>query len=459
MPTINTNKEKQLINNINTMPCTNPIIAAIDIGTSKTVAIAGTKDEQGRIKILGIGEAESKGVIRGTVQNIGLASASVREAVEKCQNVSKVLFKNVYVGIGGRNISGLTTSHSKAVENIITDDDIAQLTEELYHMSAGQDENIIHVIPQNYHVDNINMGINPKGCAGRKLEGTFYIVKGKDKAVRNIRQAIEMAGLKIIKLILEPLASAEAVMSKDEKEIGVLIADIGAGTADIAVYKDDILRYTSVVPLGGKAITNDIKKGCAVLERQAEQIKIQYGAALSQKDFAKKAVSIKSTNGKTKDIPFSSIATIINARVEEILGGIAYELDNNLGSMPLPGGIIITGGTAKLKSLLQLAKFRLAMAEARTGTPLNIVSQYSLENYVAATGLIIKGMEYTESIIELRKKAQQAEAQTAKEASPANGNKASKDSKNGKEKKGGFMGFFKSMAGKIFNEPDDSNIK
>ena len=127
--------------------------------------------------------------------------------------------------------------------------------------------------------------------------------------------------------------------------------------------------------------------------------------------------------------------------------------------MPLPGGIIITGGTAKLKSLLQLAKFRLAMAEARTGTPLNIVSEYSLENYVAATGLIIKGMEYTESIIELRKKAQQAEAQNAKETTPANDSKESKDNKNGKEKKGGFMGFFKSMAGKLFNEPDDSNIK
>lgn len=447
------------------MPCKN-IIAAIDIGTSKTVAIAGTKDEQGKIMILGIGEAETKGVIRGTVQNIVLASASVREAVQKCEKATNVVFKNVYVGIDGRNISGEVNSHSKVISNIITDQDINQLTEELYQFSAGQGENIIHVIPQGYSVDNSPVGINPKGFNGRKLEGTFYVVKGKEKAVNNIKQAVEMAGLKIIKLILEPLASAEAVLSKDEKEIGVALADIGAGTADIAVFQDNILRYTGVIPLGGKAITNDIKKGCGVLERQAEQIKIQYGAALLQKDFTKKAVSIKGVNGKSKDIPFSAIASIISARAEEILGGIAYEIDSVRKQTPINGGLVITGGTAKLKNLLQLAKFSLAI-EARTGVP-TIGAEYASETYATAIGLIIKGMEYTEDIIaRQKKKAEQAnaETQTSKENNAPSGSadKKAETGKeptkvNGKEKSKGLSGFIKSIANKLFTEPNDSKM-
>lgn len=445
------------------MPCNN-IITAIDIGTSKTVAIAGTKDDQGRVKILGIGEAETKGVIRGTVQNIMSARDSIKEAVEKCQKAANVQFKYVYVGIDGRNICGQVNSHSKIITDIITDDDIKQLTEELNQISAGQDENIIHVIPQGYSVDNNAVGLNPKGYNGRKLEGTFYVVKGKDKAVKNIRQAVEMAGLKIIKLILEPLASAEAVLSKDEKEVGVILADIGAGTADIAVFQDNILRYTSVVPLGGKAITNDIKKGCGVLERQAEQIKVQYGAALSQKDFAKKAVTVKGVNGKSKEIPFTAIASIINARVEEILGGIANEIDTIRNQTQLSAGLVLTGGTSKLKSLVQLAKFRLSI-ETRTGTPLYINPEYSTEGYAAAVGLIIKGMEYTESILEQRRlkaekeKAaeQQQTSQATKPDDKAKDNSKAK-TKDDNDDKGGIRGWFDSLIGKIFSEPNDSKM-
>ena len=202
------------------MPC-NQIIAAIDIGTSKTVAIAGTKDEQGKIQILSIGEAETKGVIRGTVQNIMLASQSIKEAIEKCQKNLARTITYVYVGIDGRNISSEVVTHSKVINDIINDDDILQLTDEINKISASQGENIIHVIAQDYAVDNVSVGINPKGFNGRKLEGTFYIVKGKEKAVKNIYQAVELAGLKIIRLFLEPLASAEAVLSKDEKRLAL----------------------------------------------------------------------------------------------------------------------------------------------------------------------------------------------------------------------------------------------
>ena len=447
------------------MPC-NQIIAAIDIGTSKTVAIAGTKDEQGKIQILSIGEAETKGVIRGTVQNIMLASQSIKEAIQKCQkNLAKTI-TYVYVGIDGRNISSEVVTHSKVINDIINDDDILQLTDEINKISAGQGENIIHVIAQDYAVDNVSVGINPKGYNGRKLEGTFYIVKGKEKAVKNIYQAVELAGLKIIRLFLEPLASAEAVLSKDEKEIGVILPDIGAGTTDIAVFQDNILRYTGVVPLGGKAITNDIKKGCGILERHAEQIKIQYGAALSQKDFEKKAVSIKGVNGKTKEIPFTTIAAIINARVEEILGGIAYEIDNVRSDTSLGAGLVLTGGTTKLKSLLQLTKFRLAI-ETRIGIPMINKQEFATESYASAVGLIIKGCQDTEDRIERQRIKQEREAaagQQQQSSQPNNQDKNSKakDDKNndkGNSKQGGGIGgFFQKIANKLFSEPDDSKM-
>lgn len=441
------------------MPETNKTIAAIDIGTNKTIAIAATKDEQGKIIIRGIGEADTQGVIRGSVQNIGLASASIKEAVEKCQRVAHVNFKNVFVGISGQSISGEINSHSKIIDNFITDDDIAQLTRELLQMSSGQGENIVQIIPQNYTVDNVSVGINPKGCIGRKLEGTFFIVKGKDKAVKNLKTAVEMAGLTVIKLILEPMASAEAVLSKDEKEIGVLVADIGAGTADIAVYQDNILRYVAVVPLGGKAITNDIKKGCAVIERQAEQIKTQFGAALSQKDFAKKVISIKGVNGKTKEIPFNKIATIINARTEEILGGIAYELDAiKSQNISLAGGIVFTGGTAKLKNILQLAKFCLGI-EARKGIPLNVPPEYAYENYSAAVGLIYRGMEYYEELMERKRKEAEKQKQAATEQNTdKNKEPKGKEPKGKDNSQGGISGFFRRLTDKIFSDPDDSKM-
>ncbi len=447
------------------MPC-NQIIAAIDIGTSKTVAIAGTKDEQGKIQILSIGEAETKGVIRGTVQNIMLASQSIKEAIQKCQkNLAKTI-TYVYVGIDGRNISSEVVTHSKVINDIINDDDILQLTDEINKISAGQGENIIHVIAQDYAVDNVSVGINPKGYNGRKLEGTFYIVKGKEKAVKNIYQAVELAGLRIIRLFLEPLASAEAVLSTDEKEIGVILADIGAGTTDIAVFQDNILRYTGVVPLGGKAITNDIKKGCGILERHAEQIKIQYGAALSQKDFKKKAVSIKGVNGKTKEIPFTTIAAIINARVEEILGGIAYAIDNVRSDTSLGAGLVLTGGTTKLKSLLQLTKFRLAI-ETRIGIPMINKQEFATESYASAVGLIIKGCQDTEDRIERQRNKQEraaAAGQQQQSSQPNNQDKNSKakDDKNkdkGNSKQGGgFGGFLQKIASKIFSEPNDSKM-
>ncbi len=445
------------------MPC-NQIIAAIDIGTSKTVAIAGTKDEQGKIQILSIGEAETKGVIRGTVQNIMLASQSIKEAIQKCQqNLAKTI-TYVYVGIDGRNISSEVVTHSKVINDIINDDDILQLTDEINKISASQGENIIHVIAQDYAVDNVSVGINPKGFNGRKLEGTFYIVKGKEKAVKNIYQAVELAGLKIIRLFLEPLASAEAVLSKDEKEVGVILADIGAGTTDIAVFKDNILRYTGVVPLGGKAITYDIKKGCGILERHAEQIKIQYGAALSQKDFEKKVVSIKGVNGKTKEIPFTTIAAIINARVEEILGGIAYEIDNVRCEHSLDAGLVLTGGTTKLKSLLQLTKFRLAI-ETRIGIPMINKQEFATECYASAVGLIIKGCQDTEDRIELKRIKQEREAaanqqQQSQTNNQDKNNKAKDDKKDkGNSKQGGGIGgFFQKIANKLFSEPDDSKM-
>ncbi|MCQ2974507.1 MAG: cell division protein FtsA [Bacteroidales bacterium] len=431
------------------------IVTAIDIGTTKTVAIAGERNEQGKIEILGIGEAESKGVIRGSVQNIGEVCASVKEAVEKCQNATKVTFKNVFVGIAGRNIRGVTNRHSKAItNNIITDEDINQLTRELYNMSTNQGEEVIHVIPQGYKVDNVNVKLNPEGCNGKKLEGTFYVIIGKENSVKNIKQAINMAGLNINKLILEPLATAEAVLTQDEKEAGVLVADIGGGTTDIAVFQDNVTITTAVVPIGGNVITSDLKKGCSVLERQAEQLKIQFGAALSQKDFDKKVASIKSFNGRdSKEIPFTNIANIINARVDEILGGIAYELDSpDFPKDNLSAGIVVTGGSASLKNIAQLIKFRLGL-DVRIGFPNNSNNIINSPKYSTAYGLIIKGFEYVDNYIKIRKKEEESKKTLDNQHNNNNKNKDKKEETTNKSSS--ISTFFKKIANNFFKEPDD----
>jgi len=376
------------------------IIAAIDIGTTKIVAIVGEKTKDGKLKILGMGRTPSKGVKRGVVLNIEETADAISTAVESAEKISGYEFDNVFVGIAGQHIKSIKSRGYKFIENkVIKQEDIDYLHDEMNKISIDPGEEIIHIIPQNYIVDNETGVKQPIGIAGNRLEGNYHIVIGQISSAKNISQCINNAGLLVESLVLEPLASSAAVLTKDEKEAGVALIDIGGGTTDIAVYYDDIIRHTAVIPYGGNVVTTDIKNGCSILKRQAELLKIQYGSALGEMAVEDRVVTIPGISGREpKEISFKNLAYIIQARMEEIIDAVSFEIENSGYFEKLSAGIVITGGGALLKHLSQLIKFKTGM-DIRIGLPgehlaPGVNNDVNQAIYSTSIGLILKGYEY-----------------------------------------------------------------
>ncbi len=380
-------------------------VAAIDIGTTKIVAIVGTKNENGKIEILGLSKAPSKGVKRGVVLNIEETVNAIQKTVEDVQTRSGIAFSEVFVGIAGQHIKSLKTRGyimRDAFEDEIKKEEVFRLIEDMYKIHVDIGEEIIHVIPQIFIVDNETGVKSPIGMCGRRLEANFHIVIGQVAAAKNIEKCIRKAGLAVKDMILEPLASADAVLTDDEKEAGVVLVDIGGGTTDVAVYYDNIIRHTAVIPFGGNVVTSDIKEGCAILQRHAEQLKIQYGSALGDIAPEDKVVSIPGISGREpKEISFKSLAYIIQSRMEEIIDIVNFEIQNSGYADKLAAGIVITGGGAMLKHLPQLMKFKTAM-DVRIGYPNENLSgsarnEINQPMYETSVGLIMRGFEHLET--------------------------------------------------------------
>jgi len=380
------------------------LIAAIDIGTTKVVAIIGKRKENGRIEILGISKTPSTGIKRGVVQNIDETVNAITRTIEEVQSYSGAIFSDVFVGIAGQHIKTIRNRgyiNRNSYEDEITREDIDDLIKEMYNISIDVGEEIIHVLPQNFIVDNETGIKNPVGMLGRRVEANFHIVIGQITSARNIGKCISKAGLELNELILEPLASSAAVLTADEKEAGVALVDIGGGTTDVAVYYDDIIRHTAVIPFGGDVVTKDIKEGCSILQRQAELLKIQYGSALGDIARDDEVVSIPGISGREpKEISLKSLAYIIQSRMEEILNAVLYEIENSGYYERLSAGIVITGGGALLKDLPQLVKFITGM-DVRLGYPSELLASESVDDvnnpmFSTSVGLVLKGWEFVE---------------------------------------------------------------
>lgn len=432
----------------------NEYIAAVDIGTTKIVALVGKKEADGKIRILGFGKAPSEGVKRGVVLNIEETAASIKIAVDQAKQASGIDFKDVYVGIAGQHIKSLKNRHSKLIENPeneIKKEDIDKLTSDMYNISLEPGEEIIHVIPQNYIIDNDIITTKPIGCYGKKLEANFHIVVGQISSVKNISRCLNRAGLNVIKLILEPLASADAVLTKDEKEAGVAMIDIGGGTTDLAVYYDNTIKHTAVIPFGGNVVTYDIREGCSILQRHAEELKVKYGSALGDMAPEDKVVAIPGINGREpKEITFKTLAYIIQARMEEIIDTISFELENSGFKNKLGAGIALTGGGAMLKHLPQLVKFKTGL-DVKIGYPKKYITSDAFTDvnqpmYSTCVGLLLKGFEYSDVINDkLEKQAQiQKEQDDIKEM----------ENNAVEEKKEGFIEKIKKQWGGLFEEKD-----
>ena len=262
----------------------NNYIAAIDLGTTKVVTLIGEKTDSG-IKIIAFREAPSKGVMRGEVVNIQNVLDSMMPLIEDIKREHEIEIKEVYVGIAGQNIKCTTARISRnrgRSDELISESEVDEMMKEMANSRVNAGEKILHVIPQAYNVDD-HIGMqSATGMTGTRIEGDYKLFIGKTNSVEHSRLVINRAGLKLKELILEPVASAKAVLTDDEMELGVAMIDIGGGTTDLLIYEDNIIRHTAVIPFGGNSITEDLRQGCGVSLRNAEQIKIQYGSCYSE---------------------------------------------------------------------------------------------------------------------------------------------------------------------------------
>lgn len=399
---------------------TSDIIVGLDIGTTKIACIVGRRNEYGKLDILGYGKSPSIGVSRGVVANIEKTVQSIRRAVDEASLKSTVNIDHVFVGIAGQHIKS-HQHRGNLVRNTLDDEvsqkDIDTLIEDMHKLVMLPGEEIIHVIPQEYIVDKEQGIKDPIGMSGISLEANFHIITGQITAAKNINKCVVKSGMNVEDLILEPLASAEAVLTEEEKEAGIALVDIGGGTTDIAIFQDGIIRHTAVIPLGGNIITEDIKEGCSIIKNQAEALKVKFGSALASENREEEIVSIPGLRGRPpKEITLKNLANIIQARIEEIVEHVFYEIKNSGYEKKLIGGVVLTGGGAQLKHIAQIFEF-LTGLDTRIGYPNehlanNVPEELSSPQYATGIGLVIRGLMGAENA---RKVSEEVRNHTSKD--------------------------------------------
>jgi cell division protein FtsA len=448
-----------------------PIIVGLDIGTTKIAAIAGRKNAFGKLEIIGFGRANSNGVKHGQVLNIDETIKAIQAALEDCAASNPDLEINeVYVGIAGHHIKSLQTRGDivrKDTNEEIIQKEIDQLVADQYKTYIPAGDQIIDVIPQEFTVDNFQNIPNPIGYGGVKIGANFHIITGDRNAIRNINRAVEKSGLHTKDLVLQPLASAAAVMGQEDLEAGVAIVDIGGGTTDLAVFYEGILKHTAVIPFGGENITNDIKTGLGVLKTQAELMKVQFGSALANEAKANAFITIPGLRGMpAKEISVKNLANIIQARMSEIMDFVTYHLKQvGLDNKMLNGGVVLTGGGSQLKHLIQLTEYVTGL-NARIGYPTEHLAAGHIEElakpmYSTCLGLILKGyddFEHNRKQFETDyRKVAVPDSLKQQDQQPSSADGAPVDAESMKQRKGlkDYWGRFKTSLIDLFTEEED----
>lgn len=392
------------------MPTATDLVVALDIGTTKVCAIAGRKNEHGKLEILGVGKVDSVGVMRGVVTNIEKTVNAISEAISAAERMAKQKFSHVHVGIAGQHIKslqhrGILTRDNDHTE--ISQKDIQRLMNDMHKLVLPPGDKILHVIPQEYTVDNEQGITDPIGMSGVRLEANFHIITGQISASNNIHRCVERTTLKVESMTLEPIASAVAVLSEEEKEAGIALVDIGGGTTDITIFQDGIIRHTAVIPFGGNVITSDIKEGCTVMQHQAEALKVKFGAALSEEVFDNRIITIPGIKGRDyKEISEKNLARIIQARMEEIFDYVVWEIRRSGYERKLIGGIVLTGGGSLLRDIEKLCEFHTGMS-TRIGVPVEhlghgYTEQVASPIFSTAIGLLLNGIAFEEENVRSR---------------------------------------------------------
>ena len=407
----------------------NKISIGLDIGTTKIVAMIGKRNEYGKVQILGVGKSKSLGVHRGVVNNITQTIQSIQQAVNEAELSADCKIESVTVGIAGQHIRSL--QHSDYItrtnsELVIDEDDIDRLINQVHKLVMLPGEEIIHVLPQEFKVDGQAEIKEPVGMYGGRLEANFHVVVGQVSSIRNIGRCIKSAGLDLEGMTLEPLASANAVLSFEEKEAGVALIDIGGGTTDLAVFKDGIIRHTAVIPFGGNVITDDIKEGCSIIEKQAELLKIKFGSAWPGENKENEIVSIPGLRGRDpKEITLKNLSKIIHARTVEIVEQVYLEIKNyghEEQKKKLIAGIVLTGGGSQLKHIKQLVEYITGM-DTRVGYPNEHLAgdtdkEVTIPLFATAVGLVLDGLKRFEKDINEKVEVKEADNTDGEENRP-----------------------------------------
>jgi cell division protein FtsA len=375
------------------------IVVGLDIGTTKIAAIVGRLNEFGKLEVLGLGKAVSEGVIRGMVTNIDRTVDSIRKAIDQAEEQSEINIEVVNVGIAGQHIRS-RVHHGNIIRkdsaSTISAEEVNALTNDMYRTVVPPGSQIIHVMPQTYTVDSGESTTDPVGWTGACLEGDFHVITAQTNAIHNINKCIHKAGLEIDNLILEPIASSLSVLSTQEKEAGIALVDIGGGTTDIAIFHENVIRHTAVIPFGGNIITQDIKKGCRVMQNQAELLKTKFGKALSEEAADNEIVAIPGLRERPpKEISIKNLAGIIQSRLEEVIELVHNEILASGYQDSLNGGIVITGGGSQLQNIGQLFEYMTGM-DCRIGHPNEHLGKGKFESvkspmHATGVGLVLAG--------------------------------------------------------------------
>lgn len=382
----------------------------IDIGTSKMAAFAGCKNEDAKIEISGMVKVPSRGIKRGTVLNIDEAAASVKQVINELEKQTGEEISKVNIAFTGQpmKIIEYSTGRLTSGEGVVTQTDVDELVKEAHNVQVDAGFKIIHIIPQQYIIDGENSDLVPVGITGRKIEATFKMISVPEIYLVNFGRVMEKAGVELGEIIFAPVATGEAVLTDEEKEMGAIMVDLGAGTTKLSVYFEGAMIHTAVIPFGGDVVTRDIKEGCSILLKWAEQLKVQYGHALGDFTDERKVVTIPGHSGwEPKEISFKSLAFIIQARMEEIIDSLNFQIEKSGIADQLSLGIVLTGGTSNLNNLVSLVKFRTGM-DARMAhpviKPLNLPKDFESSSYLTALGLLILSLENAEAVPKVPKK-------------------------------------------------------
>ncbi len=376
------------------------LIVGLDIGTSKIVAIVAELQPEGSLKVIGLGQHVSRGLKKGVVINIDSTMQSIQRAIEEAELMADCKINNVFTGIAGSHIKSIN-SHGmvKIKEAEVSQMDVDRVVETARAIALPSDQQILHILTQEFVIDGQEDVREPLGMSGMKLEVKVHIVTGAVAAAQNIVKCIKRCGLEVSDLILQPLASSMAVLTDDEKELGVCLVDIGGGTTDIAVFKQGAIRHTAVIPIAGDQITNDVAVAFRTPTQSAEDIKIKHGCALRQLADAREMVEVMGVDGREpRQLSVQTLAEVIEPRVVELYEFVLQELRRSGMEEMIASGIVITGGSAMMRGMVELGEEIFHMP-VRMGMPRyvgGLSEVISNPRYATGVGLVLMGKQQLE---------------------------------------------------------------